>query len=246
MPATLEYIESYFQQTLNAEDKTAFEARCETDEAFAKEVAFYITTRQALRETLLAQKTEQWKNEIVTAEETTPVISIAKRSIFSRYITYAAAACLLLFVSVYLFETNTSPKKLANNYIKSNYSNLSQAMSADSDDITQGMAAYNNKDYDKALQFFKRVEQHDTLHSDALKYIGLTYLQKEEYDSALRQFDELANMKLFSNPGDLLKAISLIERNKSGDKEEAKKLLQKVVSENEEGSEEAEMWFNKM
>ncbi len=55
MPDNLEYIESYFQQVLNAEEKQAFEKKCETDEAFAKEVAFYIVTRETLREDLLAK-----------------------------------------------------------------------------------------------------------------------------------------------------------------------------------------------
>jgi len=63
---------------------------------------------------------------------------------------------------------------------------------------------------------------------------------------ALQQFDELANMKdLYSNSGDFLKAVTLLERNKPGDKEEAKKLLQKVVHENEDGSQEAGEWLKK-
>ncbi len=74
MPGTIEYIESYFQQTLSDEEKAAFEARCGTDEMFAKEVAFYITTRQLLREELLVQKQKQWKEQDLEEEET-PVVS---------------------------------------------------------------------------------------------------------------------------------------------------------------------------
>ena len=63
MPGTMEYIESYFQQTLNSEERAAFEARCERDEEFAKDVAFYITARQAIREELLGQKVNEWKKD---------------------------------------------------------------------------------------------------------------------------------------------------------------------------------------
>ena len=244
MPGTMEYIESYFQQTLSDQEKAAFEARCETDEMFAQEVAFYITTRQALREELLVQKQKQWKEQDLEEEET-PVVSIKRKTSFIRWVSYAAAACLLLTVSLFLFETQNSPQKLAANYVETEYATLSQEMSGSTDSITLGKAAYGDKDYDKALQFFEGVEQRDPSNSYVKKYAGLAYLQKKDYNNAIQQFDELANMNLHSNPGHFLKAITLLKRDKPGDKEEAKTLLQKVVNENEEGSEEAKEWLKK-
>jgi len=246
MADTLEYIESYFQQTLNPEEKIAFEKRCETDEAFAKEVAFYITSRQVLKEELLKEKMQSWKEESPAKEEPAPLISLTKKSGVVRWIIYAAAACLLLFASVYLVETQTSPKKYASNYVKSNYSTLSQTMDASHDSLQLGIAAYNNKDYNRALQLFTSVQQTDAQNSDAKKYAGLAYLQQHNYDKAIEQFDALSNMKLFSNPGDFLNAVSLLERNSPGDKEESKKLLHKVADNNEEGSEKAKDWLNKL
>lgn len=249
---TIEYIDSYFRQTLNADERTLFEKRCEEDTAFAEEVAFYITTRQSLREELLKQKQSVWqekksKEELATAAEELPFIPSLKKSLASRWIVYAAAACLVLAASVYFFEANTPPKRFAENYIKTNYSGLSQTMDASHDSIQVGIAAYNNKEYDKAIRLFKGVEKADAKNADAKKYAGLAYLQKHDYDNALQQFNELANMKgLFSNSGDFLKAVSLIERNEPGDKDEAQKLLQKVVSEKEEGSEKAEELLKKL
>jgi tetratricopeptide (TPR) repeat protein len=241
MSDTLEYIESYFKNTLRDEERTAFEARCETDKAFANEVAFYIAARQALREELLKQKAGDWKAGSISEEEVAPVISVSKRSLFSRWITYAAAACLLLAASVYLFETNKSPKSFASNYIHDTYDNIGQTMDASHDSLQVGIAAYNNKEYDKALRYFQGVEKRDPANSDAKKYAGLAYLQQKDYSKAIQKFDELANMKgLFSNSGDFLKAVTLMERNKPNDKEEAKRLLQKVVNENESDKKEAE------
>jgi tetratricopeptide (TPR) repeat protein len=246
MNNTLEYIESYFQQRLNEEERRSFETKCEQDEAFAEEVAFYITARQALREELLQQKEAQWKEENVS-EEDIPEIAPAKRSIFRSWLPYAAAACLVLAASVYLFEATISPQKFANNYVTKNYSQLSQTMDGDlKDSLQRGIASYNNKEYDKALQMFEGIEKQDPGNSDAKKYAGLAYLQMKNYDKALEQFSDLANMKdLFSNSGDFLKAITLLERNKPRDKEEAQTLLQKVVNENEDGSNDAKELLKK-
>lgn len=241
----IEYIDSYFQKTISEEERKIFERRCEQDEAFAQEVAFYIATRHAFREELLQQKQSAWETK--DAEEDIPVLPFIRKSFTSRWLAYAAAACLVLAASVYLFETNASARKLAGNYVRTNYNNLSITMSGDKDSLTLGLAAYNNKNYNRALKLFTGIQKNDSLNSDAKKYAGLTYLQKDEYESALKQFNALANMQgLFSNPGDFLKAVTLMERNKPGDKEEAKKLLQKVVNEKEEGSEKATEWLKKI
>jgi tetratricopeptide (TPR) repeat protein len=243
MPDNLEYIESYFRQALNVEEKQAFEKRCETDEAFAKEVAFYIVTRETLREDLLAKKQQEWK-VLKTEEESAPVISIAKKSTLSKWIMYAAAACVLVVASMFLLEMHSSPQRLASQYI--NNIDLSQSMDASHDSLQLGIAAYKNKDYTKALGYFEGVTKQDSANSDAKKYTGLTYIQLNNYDKAIEQFDALANMQgLYYNPGDFLKAVALLKRNKAGDEETAKILLQKVVNENESEKETAEEWLKK-
>src|ERR1044072_4816966 len=123
---TIEYIDSYFRQTMDTGERRVFEKRCEEDETFAQEVAFYIATRQSLHEELLQQKQSAWRTKNIIDD--LPFIPTLKKSFTSRWIVYAAAACLVLAASVYFFEANTSPKRLAENYIKTNYSSLSQTM----------------------------------------------------------------------------------------------------------------------
>lgn len=262
---TLEYIDAYFMQTLKQDERRMFEKRCEEDESFVAEVAFYLTARQSLKDELLNQKKTQWRNTNV--EEKLPSISPVKqaatqseradedvwyipsslkKSFANRWVGYAAAACLVLALSVYLFETNTSIRKYASNYVAGNYNTLSQTMDASHDSLQLGIAAYNNKDFNKALQLFTGVEKNDPQNSEAKQFAGLAYLRSSDYDNAVNQFDNLASMKnLFSNPGNFLKAISLLERNKPEDKAEAKKLLQKVVDEKEEGHEKAAEWLKR-
>jgi tetratricopeptide (TPR) repeat protein len=111
-----------------------------------------------------------------------------RRTTFGKWAAYVAAACLVLAISVYLFEARTTPQKLATAYINNT---LSQTMDASHDSIQLGIAAYNDKEYERALQLFEGVEQRDPSNSDAKKYAGLTYLQKQDYDKAIKQFDEL-------------------------------------------------------
>ena len=156
----------------------------------------------------------------------------------------AVAACVFITVAgIYLLFSQNDVIKLANSYIKDNYSELSPTMNAFQDSLQSGVVAYNQQDYSKALQNFERIIQADPSNNLAIKYSGLTYLQKKDYDKALQRFEQLANMKLYSNPADFLKALTLLQRNKPGDKEAAKIILQKVVNEKDEGWKEAETWL---
>jgi hypothetical protein len=52
-------------------------------------------------------------------------------------------------------------------------------MDASTDSLQQGIAAYNKKDYDKALLLFQNVYNTHRDNSDAKKYIGLVYLAEK-------------------------------------------------------------------
>ncbi len=248
MSETLEYIEAYFEKGLSDAERQSFEDRCENDEEFAKEVAFYIMSREAIREKLSEQKKQEWReyeNEVI--ETAAPASTSVRKISFRNWLPYAAAACILLASAlIYLFNSSDSPQKFADNYIKNNYSQLSQNMDASTDSLQQGIAAYNKKDYDEALFLFQKVYEAHQDKSDAKKYLGLVYLMRKDYDKALMHFDELAQKKgLFSNPGLFLKAVTLLERDGKGDKKTAKKLLEQVVKENLEGKKEAQELLKK-
>ncbi len=244
MSGTVEYIDAYFNQELNESERKQFEARCTADEDFAKEVAFYITARNVAREALIKQK-QQWKSNSETVKETIALKPVKKPTLL-RWMPYAAAACLVFIMAFgFLFAMN-SPKRLANNVIKENYSQLSHTMDASRDSMQLGISEYNSKNYQRALVLFESVKNKDAANSDAKKYAGLSYLQLKNYDKAVQCFTELSAMNgLYSNSGDFLGAITLLERNAPGDKEAAKELLEKVVKENEDGSEVAKKMLEK-
>src|SRR6478735_6830809 len=150
MQQTWEYIEAYFTQSLGDEERKTFEIRCEQDVAFAREVAFYLTARSAAREVLLEDKQKKF-----TADDNAKTESVkaaaGKRIAFRKWMLYAAAACIILFVGSYFIYQSPAPKQLANKYVKENYTILSQTMEASRDSLQLGIAAYNSQDYQRAL-----------------------------------------------------------------------------------------------
>lgn len=229
-----EYIEAYFEKQLSSPERKLFEERCVQDNAFAKEVAFYISSREAIRQELLEQKKVLWASGAVNSRKMTIRI----------WLPYAAAACVILFFALYFLYSSSAPERMASKYIQENLSQLSQSMDASPDSLQQGIAAYNNKDFNTALQLFENLYKSHPENNNALKYAGLVYLSIKNYDKAIRMFDELAGKKgLYSNPGLFYKAIALLQRNKGTDEDQAKQLLEKVVSQQSDGSTEAVKWL---
>lgn len=157
---------------------------------------------------------------------------------------YAAAACVILLASMFLFEAKSPSQQMASNYIKT-YDAISQSMGAQ-DSVQLGLQAYNKKDYTTALQYFLAAEEADPNNVDAKKYAGLCYVHQEDYDNALKAFDDLAALNLRFNAGNILKAATLLMRDEAGDKEAAKSILNTVVAEKQVGYEEAEEWLKKL
>ena len=157
-----------------------------------------------------------------------------------------AAASLVIAAALYFFFRSETPYQLANTYVKEHLTLLSQTMNASNDTLQKGIAAFNNKEYNTALQLFQMAYQSNPANSKAKKNIGLVYLVTEEYEKALQQFEELAGTPgLYENPGLFLMAVTLLERNKTGDEAKAKALLQQVVQQKKEGSKEAAQWLKK-
>ncbi len=233
MYETLEYIDAYFQQELDKEARAAFELRCVNDQAFAAEVAFYIAARGTAKEALLENKYKAWAGETTTAAaEETPVRKLPVR----KWLSYAAAACLVIMIAAYFLFRNPTPDRLADNYINMTYTVLSHAMDASKDSLQLGMSAYNDKQYKLAIDIFDGMRQRDPANSEAQTYAGLAYYKTEDYDKALQCFEELATLKGEHNMGDFLKAATLLQRGQPRDKESARALLEKVDRESEDGS----------
>lgn len=249
----IEQIENYLNGSMSSGEKQLFESELIANKELNTLLSLYRTIdiemynagkysdhEEALKNTLQKLNTLYFKQE-------TPVVSITGSRKFYRVSMSAAAGLILILLSYFIFfRSGSNPKQLADQYVQEKLMHLSQTMDGAKDSLQQGIAAYNNKDYSKALQLFEAIYQNHPENSDALKYTGTVYLVTKKYNEALERFDILASRKeLFSNAGLFLKAITLIERNQPGDAEESRKLLQQVVDEKAEGSKEAAEWLKK-
>ena len=243
MNDTLTYIEAYFQDQLSGKEKLEFEQRCQADDSFAGEVAFYIAARQSIKDELLRQKKAEWQAATV---RTLPVSNAPRIILRQPWLRYAAAACVVIVVSLFFLLRPANTRTLANEYIDEYYQQLKSLKMGAADSIELGKIAYKNKEYDRAVTLFETVAKSHTDNAEAKEYAGLVYLEKENYDKAIRFFESLANMKgLYNNSGLFLTATAMILRNKNEDMQKAKLLLEQVVKENLEGSDEAKKLLKK-
>ena len=109
------------------------------------------------------------------------------------------------------------------------------------DSLQEGLSLYNEGRYEEALKQFENMVQNDTSFIEAKKYAGIISLRMEQYEKAINYFLQLENYtQLYANPGKFYHALTLLKRNKQGDTETARLLLQQVVENDLEGKEEAE------
>lgn len=252
MNDNFEKIESYLNGSMAAEEKSRFEKELAENNELQQLFNLYSTINTEMynaekysdREAALKNTLSQL-NRKYFKQQSTPVIPMQQKNSFSRRILAVAAGLILILVAYFAFFSNrNTPTRLADQYVKKELMHLSQTMDGAKDSLQQGIAAYNNKEYEKALQLFEAVYATHPDNSDALRYMGTVYLITKEYDKALGKFDDLAAKKeLFSNAGPFLKAVTLLQRNDAGDKAAAKAILEEIVKDKQEGSTVAEQWL---
>jgi len=242
MNNSLHYIDDYFTGALNDDEKKAFEQRCLIDQAFAKEVAGYISIRDGLNVHVQQQKREEFAKlyqELSAAPaKPTKVISFKR-------IAFFAAACVLLIIGWFAFLKSPDPQKIANKYIAANLTTLGLNM-GEADSLQAGISAYNSKSYPLAERLFMPLTNKPGTAPEAVKYLGLTHLAMKRYDEALRNFDELSAMPLYTNPGQFYKALTLMVRSQGSDVQQAKEVLQRIINKNLYGNQEARNWLKQI
>lgn len=223
---------------LTDDERKDFEQRCLTDSVFSKEVASYISIRDGLNAHLQQQKKEEFAQlyqQLSTAEKPAKIITFKR-------IAFLAAACVLLIIGWFAFLQPPSPQKIADKYIAANLNTLGLNM-GNSDSLQAGIAAYNSKSYTRAEDLFVPLTTKPETAPEAIKYLGLTHLAIKQYDEALKNFDQLSAMPLYTNPGQFYKALTLMARSQESDTKQAKEILQHIIDKNLYGNQEARNWI---
>jgi tetratricopeptide (TPR) repeat protein len=245
MQNSMEYIDRYFQATPPPEEVKEFEKRIANEPDFAKEVAFYLSAKQAAKGQLAEEKKSRFREIYFSS---TPSSFMQKQKPVRKLWPYAAAAAVVtgLIICWALFIKQTSPQQLANNYIAQNFETLGVTMGNTEDEIQKGLHFYNEGKIKEALEQFEKLINLDNSNFAAKKYAGIAALRLQHFDKALHYFKLLKDQPgLYANPGTFLQATTLLKRNLPGDKQTAKALLQEVVQNDLEGRETAAQWLKK-
>ena len=239
------FIDNFFLGLLSQEDVKVFEDKIVTDPAFAADVAFYLSSRQVSRELLEAEKKTRYKELLGSTngyhEEKKP--GKVRKMWYVAAVSMAAAIVAAVIVGVFFFNS-PSMQEVAQQYVAKNYQELGVKMGPE-DDIQKGIGLYNREQYAQSLAQFEHALNKDSSFS-VVKYAGLSALKLQDYERALKYFRQMENYpSQFSNPAVFLQAVTYMERNKPGDEEQAKQLLEKVRNNNLEGKEKAEEWIQR-
>ncbi|GHB51994.1 tetratricopeptide repeat protein [Persicitalea jodogahamensis] len=236
-----DHIEDYFNQDLPPPEKAKFEEDLRQNPQLQEEVAFYLKTKQVLREQTLAERHAEWQK---SAPAKTPVRRIPIWQ-------YAAAAVVVLAMGwAWLWLSGTkelTEPRLAQAYVEQELDSLSVQMSGAADSLELAKDQYNKSKYDDALTIGNDLLRHNPNNGEALKVAGLAALRQQDYDLAIEYFHRLAGQPdLFYNPGKFYEAIAYLYRNRPSDKKKAKDLLEDVATSDQVGKaekEQARQWL---
>ena len=250
---SMEYIDSYFNGAKSEEEKLRFEKRVLEDEEFAQEVAFYISAKGAIKSQVEDEKKQRFRqlyNEHKDEnQQEHKVVPMQKRTRMNfRYLAAASIAVIVISLSViFLANNEVSPPQLAETYIEKNMQTLGVTMGSREDSLQTGLGLYNEGKLPEALQIFNQLEEAPATEAEAKKFAAIIYLRQEKYDQALERFTQLAaDTVSFSNRAKFYQALTLMKRNREGDKENATRILQEVRDKNLDGKATAVEWLKKL
>lgn len=248
-------IDRYLNGEMSSDEKQQLESELAVNKELENAFNLYKTVETTIRikqqygagaNALKTTLQQAYASETYDAPAEPPVarvVSLKKKSTLRIAVSVAASVLIVVF-GYYIFSNRTPDlRQLAGTYIDQSMSSISQSMGSGQDSLQQGITAYNQKDYQKALHFFNLVSASHPENRDAKQYAGYVYLITMEYDSALVRFDELIRMDGRFNNGMFLKAATLLRRDKKEDAEQARRLLRQVITEKRGGSAQAEKWL---
>ena len=233
-------IEDYFNEKLPPPERVQFEQDLRTNPQMAEEVAFYLKTKEVLRDQVLAERHAEWQ-KLPRRTAKTPVRRLTPWH-------YPAAAMIVLAMGLaWLWLSGTqelSRPQLAQAYVEQHLGTLPVQMGGETDSLQMAVGHYNEGKYPAALTIGEVLLERNANNAEALEVAGLAALRQQNYDQAIGYFHRLAaQADLYANPGKFYEAIAHLQRNRPLDKKKAEELLKEVVLNNLEGKSQAEEWL---
>lgn len=220
------YIESYLDGILKGEDLYEFEVNLKKDSLLSAELKFQKELRETLND---SYKIKLRKTLNATYLKTRPNSTLSNR----RILQAVAAAVVILFIAGgslfvdYLQTPNTSNIALYNEYFEANNELFTvRSQTSISNAVEEGMLAFNNNEFTKALEIFNK----DADNMGSKLYAGFSYMQLKEFNNAEQKFNEIItnNNNLFIDQAEFNLALCHIATSNLDD---AKEVLQNIITE---------------
>lgn len=182
-----EQIEAYLLHTMEASERSRFEAAMMADEQLRNEVDLQ-------RKLLAAAQAASFGHEAIHHIPITKSKAPVKKVSFKWW--YAAAAVLAAVAATWFYQSRTvTPDKLFAGYFHAD-PGLPVAMSSTSDyGFYDGMVSYKEGNYDKAIEIWTGLKEEGLLTDTLQYYIGVASINKNDFEAALQHLLPVAESK---------------------------------------------------
>lgn len=225
----IDLIEAFFQGKLKGSELTSFLERRREDPAFDEAAEDYLLIFHGLRtqgERDFTQKLQKWEQEIEGAKQ-------AKVVPMRRYLAIAATLLILLVPITYWFIYNYNTAKTNEDLFSSYFQPYGDVISVRSSEVNNlelGMTYYNEKQYDKAIEYLELVADDDPQKKAADLYLGIAYLATNQTEKGKVVFSSLTE-----GDADFFKEVAewnlALTHLKEGDNQSAKDVLKRISDE---------------
>ncbi len=196
----VEYIEAYLADELSDEARRAFEQRLQTDPAFAAEFALHKDTHQLL----VLGKQLAYKERLRALDAET---SVSVRPLWWRW--QAAAAVLLLLVAaavLWLWQPGVGPYRAA---FSPYPDRLSLRQDGSQAQVQPAMAAYQDRDFERAAARFEVLAEQDTGNTAYQFYWGVSLLGADQAARADAVLGAISPRSLYFQASQWYRALAL-------------------------------------
>ena len=243
-----DHIEDYFNKNLPPPERTKFEEELRQNPELQEEVAFFLNTKQVLREQTLTERHAEWQKLPDNEKADSEPIPTTRRLTWWQY---AAAAMLVLAMGVGWFwlsgTRGVSGPTLAQSVDQyQDFENVTMVGDPDSLEIAKNYCKKNR--LDDALAISQDLLERNPNNAAALEVAGVAARQQQKYDLAFDYFQRLTAIPdMVINPGNFYRATVYLKRGEPSDLTEARELLQNVESDplvTQKQKTQAKEWLN--
>lgn len=209
---------SYFENNLTDKEKLFFDQLMKTDKSFADAVRFEEKTKIAL--TIEAR--DELKSRLQSYEA-----QRKQKSRLQKWLYVAASIVILLGISMFVFNQQSSPSQLSAAYFKPYPNTVAPIVRGDENNLDNQKAfvAYESGNYDEALGMFEKLTK-NTQEDYAFFYQAMSLMGSEKYDAAQEVLTSRTWSEEYRDKANWYLALNLLHLNQVND---SRSILEEIV-----------------